>query len=130
MLVETTGINVKEYTGVTYVPRSRKNIRRYGYDQSRIMAEEISKIYNIPLLELLGRRKGRDQKLLSIKDRFRTSKEKYEPRNIPEEKYKKILLLDDICTTGATIKACAEILRKNSANHVVPLVIAKTMPFE
>lgn len=65
---------------------------------------------------------------MSADARYKNIKKKYKlAKGFPkEERFKKILLVDDIYTTGATIKACSELLRESVSDAVVPMVIAKT----
>lgn len=128
MAVHSCSLDMKTFDGIAYVPRSSRNIRRYGFDQSLLAAQTISREYNIPVVHLLKSKGNLLQKLLSRSQRINAVKNKFELINIPEEKYKKLLLIDDVTTTGATIGICAEMLRKSAARAVIPLVIAKTKP--
>ncbi len=118
--------NKEKFDAVTYVPRSWGNRQLYGYDQSKKLAIEVGKILNIPVVNLLKRKGFRRQKLLSSNQRYKNARKLYRLRKVPEVKYKKLLLLDDIFTTGATILACKELLRKDAAESVVCAVLAKT----
>lgn len=126
MTAESCGIDPSSYDGVAYVPRLKKNKRRYGYDQSKELAKAISKKLDLPLLHILERVGGKEQKLLSYSQRIRNIRRQYRLKYIPKEKYKKLLLVDDVFTTGATVSVCADILRKDAAKAVVPITVAKT----
>lgn len=126
MAVRFCALDMKTFDGITYVPRSPRNIRRYGFDQSLLAAETISREYNIPVVHLLKSRGRFLQKLLSRSQRINAVRNKYSLINLPQEKYKKLLLIDDVTTTGATIGICAQMLRESAAKSVIPLVIAKT----
>ncbi len=129
LLVDSTNIAPNSFDGVTYVPRIRRNIKRHGYDQAKELAKAISELYGIPLITALKRKGGKDQKLLDFSERKRNVKDKYCLSYIPEEKFKRILLVDDVMTTGATLQACSQILRKDFAKSVVIAVLAKTNGF-
>lgn len=126
LAVFACGINPAAFDGVTFVPRSKKNRKLYGYDQSKVMAKAISEKYGIPFVDILERTGGNDQKLLSRSERLKNIKNNIRLKNIPSEKYKKLLLVDDIYTTGASIASCAELLRGSAAKSVVPMTVAKT----
>lgn len=127
LAVRATGINPESYDAVTYIPRSKRRIRRYGLDQSKEFAKAVSKIYGIPLVTCLERVGKGEQKLLSRAERYKNIRDKYRVKNLPEEKFKRILLIDDVCTTGATINLCADLLRKDVAKTVTPMVLTKTV---
>ena len=126
MLIRAARINAKRFNAVTYVPRRKRAVNFYGFDQSKAIAKAISQKTGIPLVTILFHKGNRQQKLLGMGERKKNIKNSYGLKYIPKEKYKKILLVDDVVTTGATLKACAELLRENAADAVVPAVIAKT----
>ena len=121
-----SGIDINSVDGIAFVPRINKNRLLYGYDQSRLMAKSLSKRYGIPLVDIIKRVGGTDQKLLSRAERIKNIKSSIRISRIPEKKYKKLLLIDDIYTTGASVSACAELLRRDAAEAVVPLVLTKS----
>lgn len=124
--IKACGINPRSFDGVTYVPRLKRRARRYGHDQSKEFAKSISRAFGIPIVHTMKRVGGRDQKLLSRAQRMKNIQNRYKLKNIPEEKYNRLLLVDDIITTGATIKVCSDLLRGNVAKSVSALVLAKT----
>lgn len=128
LAVAASGIKPSAYGGVTFVPRLNKNVLLYGYDQAELLARSVSKLYGIPFIKTLKRTGGKDQKLLSRSERFKNIMGRFKIRKDVKEEIlcNKILLIDDVSTTGATVKASAEVLRGRLARGVVPLVLAKT----
>ncbi len=126
LMVKANGINPKLYQAVTFVPRAAKRRRRYGYDQSKALAKEISKIFEIPLIAPIKRLRGKPQKLLSRVQRFKNTKNFYKIGVMPEEIPKKVLLVDDIRTTGATLSACSDLLRRELGCQVTTLTLSQT----
>lgn len=126
LMIKVNGIDPKSFDAVTFVPRSAKNRRRYGYDQSKELAKAVSNLFDLPLIAPLKRLKGQPQKLLSSAKRFENIKNLYQINKLPDPLPKRVLLIDDICTTGATLSACASILRREMGCAVVTTVLAKT----
>lgn len=126
LMIKVNGIDPKSFDAVTFVPRSAKNRRRYGYDQSKELAKAVSNLFDLPLIAPLKRLKGQPQKLLSSAKRFENIKNLYQINKLPDPLPKRVLLIDDICTTGATLSACASILRREMGCSVMTTVLAKT----
>lgn len=129
MLLSLTGIGIRKFDCVTYVPRSLRSKRRTGYDQSQLLAESVSKYTGIPLVHSLVRVGGEEQKLLGASDRRKNMLKRYRVNDklVSEGKgLGNVLLVDDVCTTGATLYACATLLRRAGADTVTPLALAKT----
>ncbi|MDL2287073.1 hypothetical protein LJB90_00710 [Eubacteriales bacterium OttesenSCG-928-G02] len=111
---------------VTYPPRQKKNINKYGYDQSKIIAENIADILNIPCVALLKRNhKTVDQKLLSARQRFENIKNVFSAVNKTFD-YKRVLFIDDVITTGATVNECSKILKNTGIEQIKIACICKT----
>lgn len=128
LAVNVCGLKPEGYDAVAYVPRSKKNLYFYGVDQARELAKAISAVYDIPVIDCIRRVGGREQKLLSRDERMKNMKNSFmlkEDFHI-EKLYKKILLVDDVYTTGATIKTCASLLRGRVSEGVVVFTLAKT----
>ena len=97
--------------------------------QAKELAAAASRVLGVPLVSLLSRRRhGKAQKLLSAKERRANMKNRfYIGQEITEqEKFRRLLLVDDVCTTGATVKACADILRGSVAKSVTAMCLART----
>jgi len=94
------------------VPLSRKRLRQRGYNQSDQLAQGISDITHLPVVTKALRRKHflKSQTQLSRKERQENVSEMFELRDDSLLKDKHVLLIDDICTTGATLLACSETL--------------------
>ncbi len=96
------------------VPLHQKRFRARGYNQSEIIARGVSEIMNIPVVSTLLRRKGhhRSQTSMGRYERFENVSDNFQiARNPPPGMDgKRILLIDDVVTTGATLEACCQIL--------------------
>jgi ComF family protein len=95
------------------VPLSRKRLRQRGYNQSEQLAVGISDITHLPVVTKALRRKHfmKSQTQLSRHERQENVDDMFELRdgNLLEGRH--VLLIDDICTTGATLTACADVLK-------------------
>lgn len=108
---------------VVPVPTSPSHVRVRGYDSVWLLSKKISKIQKLGHKDLLARTKftrqvgrTRQQRLLQQKGAFRVV-----GSEIPE----KVLLVDDILTTGATIDECARTLKKSGVKYVYAIVFAR-----
>ena len=113
---------------VTWVPVSPRRLRQRGYDQARLLAEEAARVLEVPALPLLS--KGRNTEAQSGLDGDAARRanvlgvyEAVDPERISGHR---ILLVDDICTTGATLAECARVLREAGAADVVCAAAALT----
>jgi predicted amidophosphoribosyltransferase len=78
---------------------------------------------------LLVRSRPRPDKLrLSRKERWRTVRGAYGTRESAQVDNLRVLLVDDVFTTGATLDACARALKRAGAAHVVGLTFARAVP--
>lgn len=109
------------------VPIDDKRIKHRGYNQSEEIAKELSKQLGIPLISnnLLKMRSTRAQVELPEKEREHNLIGAFIAKGPNEIKGKKILLIDDVYTTGSTMEECTRILRKAGAKEVWGLVIAR-----
>ena len=120
----TRGIRYKQYA-ITYVPRRKSNKRRYMFDQSEKIAKALSKKLNIPVFSCLENNSGNEQKKLSKADRIENAINSYKMKKNAKVEYENVFLVDDIITTGASMRACAIMLYENGAKNVIPVAFAK-----
>ncbi len=114
---------------ITAVPLHKIKLRRRGFNQSKILAKQIGKFFNIPYIEILKRNNNTEkQSNLSKYARQKNLQNAFAIANnkIPSLiKDSDILIIDDIFTTGATVEECSKVLKQNGANRVFVLTIAR-----
>lgn len=105
--------------GILPVPMYPRKQRRRGYNQAELLAKGLGAELKIPVFtELLRRRIDTvPQKELNDKERINNLKKAFHISG-NDVKLKRILLVDDIYTTGATIEACAEVLLQAGVKEV------------
>ena len=118
---------LKSYDIIEAVPMHKKKKNERGYNQNELIAKEIAKhIEGIQYKKILKKVKNNErQSLLSKTARIQNVKGVYEVQESKIIKDKKIILFDDIYTTGSTAEECAKVLKLNQAKEVVVLTLAK-----
>lgn len=113
---------------ITWVSLSAKRLRKRGYDQARLLAEEIAREKNIPCVRLL-------KKTVNNPAQSGTGSPEKRKANVagvyayaPDRPLdgKSVLLIDDIVTTGATLSECARVLKAEGAGPVYAATLART----
>jgi ComF family protein len=108
------------------VPLHPRRLRERGYNQSSLLAQELSKLTGAPLVEdtLIRVRDAVPQaRTKSALERRQNVKDAFACKQGLEGK--QILLIDDVCTTGATLDACATALKSAGASSVRGLTVAR-----
>ncbi len=116
---------------LVYIPMTEKAEKKRGYNQSKLLAEKLSKRINVPVLECLKKVKdtkrqatlGRVERLKNLDDAFRV----VDKKSIVD---KCILLVDDVTTTGATAQIIASRLKRAGAKVVNLITVASTPPID
>ena len=129
VLEETLRVHMSSFKGtvLTYVPRSPSKVRKTGVDQAKRTAELLSKKTGISLVHTLLRHGDREQKRLDSDERRENAYSSYtaDPTAISEIEGKTVILYDDIMTTGATVSACADIIKTMGAKSVYCLTFGR-----
>jgi ComF family protein len=109
------------------VPLHRKRWRERGYNQSGLLAEELGKLTGLPVVDgcLFRQQHSPSQaRTASVSQRQSNVTGAFACRGA-ELRGKRVLLIDDVCTSGATLNACAGVLKSAGAASVWGLVIAE-----
>ncbi len=109
-----------------YVPMTEAEEKKRGFNQSELLAREVGGRLNMPVLPALVKtRETATQKTLGGKERAENLKDAF-VCTFNEVKGRRILLIDDVFTTGATASACSAALLKGGARDVSVLTAAVT----
>ena len=126
MLKENKEFNTVDY--IIPVPLHPKKIRERGYNQVTKFGQRLSFYLNIPFIEneLIRISSTKTQTFKSRFERFRNNDTKFQLKNTSIFNEKHILLIDDVITTGATLKACATEFQKFKNCKISILTMAYT----
>ncbi len=112
------------------IPLHPARERERGFNQARLLAQEIKSATGIPIIEGLVRIKNteaqakmndRETRKINIENCFAWNP-RYHTREIRK---KNIFLIDDVSTSGATLQEAVHVLRKHGAKKIIALVVAK-----
>ena len=118
------GLDFNEFT-VTYVTRRTSGVRKYGFDHTKYLAKAVAKNLGIECQRTLLNVGELEQKSLTKAERLENAQSSFEINEKIEIKGRKYILVDDIITSGATMKACADLLKENGAEEIIPVSFAK-----
>ncbi len=114
------------FDGLVPVPLHKARQRERGFNQAGLLSQEVALHTGIPVMDILTRiretgqqaRMGKEKRQSNLEGAFSVD---------GKVKGLRILVVDDVCTTGATAKACARALTQSGAREVGLLVAAVTL---
>jgi len=109
------------------VPLHQKRFKERGYNQSRLLAWELGKLINLPVVDdcLIRQRHASPQARASTVEERRRNVANAFTCGDHRLQGKRVLLIDDVCTSGATLDAGAVALKAAGATAVWGLVLAR-----
>ncbi len=111
---------------ISWPSLSSKRLRQRGYDQAELLAREVGKALGLPVVKTLKKANRPAQSGIEGEAQRRANVlGAYTAVNTEEFSGKKILLVDDVLTTGATLSECAKILRLAGADSVFCATLAR-----
>lgn len=125
-LSEHDGAFLKTFDYLVAVPLHPARLREREFNQSELIAKELSKGFNKPVLAALKKIKHtKSQTTLNRMDRFTNLNDAFALNKDICVKGKNILIIDDVATTTATIKEISTLLKQSGAGHISILTFAK-----
>jgi len=109
------------------IPLDKKRLKWRGFNQAEEIGKELAKYFKIPLLSdcLIKIKKTFPQVELNEEERKENLKEAFLVKDKNLIRNKKVLLVDDVYTTGSTMKECAKVLKESGAKEIIGIVIAR-----
>ena len=119
----------EENAVLVYVPRSPLRRRQSGVDQAKELCEGVARETGLPVVPALVRvKQGKEQKYLTVKERRKNAAALYrlDEKEASRAAGRRVILVDDIVTTGSSASACGELLLSAGAKSVCVLSVGKT----
>lgn len=118
---------IKSYDIIIPVPIHKKRKNERGYNQSELIARNLANKLELKLVTdvLIKEKNTIAQSTLTRKQREQNVKQVYKIQNKQKIENKKVILIDDIYTTGSTAEECSKMLKQNGAKEILVLTIAK-----
>lgn len=112
---------------VVPVPLHHERERQRGYNQAGLISKPLAKALGLPhrAVLLMRTRPRPNKQLLSSKERWESVRGAFATRSGSQVDRKRVLLVDDVMTTGATLDACARVLLQSGARSVLGLTVAR-----
>jgi ComF family protein len=127
-LAQAPGLKMTEVDVIVPVPLHRLRQRERGFNQAELLARVVGRYYDRPVANALARQKNtlaqfdlpREKRFSNIRDAFSIA----EPAAV---RGRKVLLLDDIYTTGSTIGECVRALKGAGARRIEILTLSRAV---
>ena len=119
-------LEIPECNAMVPVPLTKKGLRERGFNQTLLVSRLLSKELKIPLyIDMLFKRKDTPPQIgLNAKERMKNIKAAFEVNG--KINNLKLLLFDDVMTTGATVRECSKTLIKAGAKEVIVITLARS----
>lgn len=127
MLLKMRELKASRPDVITFVPMHPVRLGTRGFNQAQLLAKALGEMLHVPVLSYLRRTKyTKPQSKRRERERQYAVQGVFALRKNADVGGKKILLIDDVITTGATLSACARVLKKGGAASVEISTVAAT----
>ena len=117
---------LRDSDGIVPVPIHPRRMAVRGFNQSELLAIQISENYGIPMVRALERIEDRGSQVgRNSPDRWKAVEGVFACTNVKQVRNRRLIVLDDVITTGATVSSCAQELIRCGAAEVRGLSIAR-----
>ncbi len=108
---------------ITFIPMSEKRLKKREYNQAEILAKKIGKLLNLEVKDIISKvKETENQANLSFKERTKNLEGSFKVKKKDVQNLK-ILLIDDVLTTGSTVETISKELKKKGAYKVSVLTL-------
>lgn len=109
------------------IPLHQKKLKERGFNQAILLANFFNQFLNFPIGNFLERKKETfpQAQMKTKKERYFNIRGSFKPLNKEKIVAKNFILVDDVVTTGNTLKEAAKVLKKAGAKKVYALVLAR-----
>ncbi len=111
---------------ITYIPSHKSKQRERGFNQSELIAKTIGEKFSLEVVSILTKNKN-NQPQAKIKDpqkRIQNAKDSFSIKKDINIENKNIIIIDDVSTTGATLKEATHLLKTFGAKKIIAVVVA------
>ena len=127
LLADYIKLNPLPGEALVSVPLHQRRLRERGYNQASLLTQQLSKLINLPAIEdcLIRTKQAVPQvRAADVEERRRNVVDAFECDN-KKVSGKQVILVDDVCTSGATLESCAAALKNEGAASVWGLTLAR-----
>lgn len=112
LILEEYGDDLRGFDFVSFAPSSRSSLKRLGFDHGLLLAREVAKPLGLPVISLFTP-PGREQKVLDREERIENARNiGFMEKRLMELKGKKGVIIDDVYTTGSTMRECLNLMKE------------------
>lgn len=128
--MEKERLNIKklEFDLIIPMPLHKYRLKERGFNQSKLIADKIAEITEKEICEDIIKRKAHRKPQAEIKkrdERAKNIRNIFKVVNADKIAGKTVLIVDDVSTTGATLKECARVLKNFGARKIVSFTLAQ-----
>ena len=120
-----SGIDLPHVDLLLPVPLHEKRLRKREFNQSALIAKQVARHLGVPMVvnSLLRERETRPQVGLNAKERRKNMRNAFSVHKAGLIKGRRVMLIDDVFTTGATARECSKVLKRAGANCVFVITL-------
>ena len=117
-------LDLPKVSAVVPMPISTERLAERGYNQSLLLAKQVAKQMNIPIWQPVIRLKQHSQKGLSRLERIEDIQSQFQLSTTSKIRYRRVLIIDDVVTTGSSIRALTQKLEELGCQKIYAACLA------
>lgn len=111
------------------MPISSARLIERGYNQSLVLAKRLAQQHHIPIWQPMMRAEQHSQKGLTRLERLENIEQQFQPVADLKQRFKRVLILDDVVTTGSSLKALQQAMREYlGCEKIIPVCLSAAQP--